>query len=102
MESGGCLSFWFLLLFILERVALMIPFEKVWSMDILNRLPGVVTFGVSFPFRKVGAMNGVFLVWQEEGSVEHVVDGPRGREVQLIHHWRYLFSNAKGAVTFGG
>src|SRR5258708_3536954 len=35
---------------------------------------------IRWRFRKIGAMDGVFLVWQEEGSVEHIVDGPRDGE----------------------
>ena len=78
----------------------MILFKKVWSVNVLDWFPGVVAFGVPFPFHKVlecsgppmmsvidqvfdfiffgalnqvrwrfreiGAMNGVFLVWEEE------------------------------------
>src|SRR5258708_36745869 len=53
MELGGCLLLWFLLLFILEGIALVILFEKVWSVNILGWFPGVVTFGVSLPLHKV-------------------------------------------------
>ena len=53
MELGGCLLPWLFLLFILEGVVLMILFEKVWSVNILNWFPGVVTFGVSLPLHKV-------------------------------------------------
>ena len=78
----------------------MILFEEVWSVNVLDWFPGVVTFGVPFPFhevlersrfpvtsvvdqmlhfiffstsdqvrwrfREIGAVNGIFLVWQEE------------------------------------
>ena len=47
-------------------------------------------------------MNGVFLIWQEEGGVEHIMDGPRGGEVQLIRHWGYFFSDMEGTMTFRG
>ena len=53
MELGGCLLPWLLLPFILEGIALMIPFEKVWSVNILSWFPGVVAFGVSLPLHKV-------------------------------------------------
>src|SRR5258708_34663120 len=96
-KSSGCLSLWSPSLFILKGVALMILFEKVWSVNILGWFPGVVAFGVSLPlhivlegsrppltlvvdqvfdlvffstldqirgrFRKIEAMDGVFLVW---------------------------------------
>src|SRR5258708_6981648 len=39
--------------FILEGVAVVIPFEEVWGMDVLGRFPGVVTFGVPFPLHEV-------------------------------------------------
>src|SRR5258708_38844713 len=52
-ESGACFSRWFRLLFILEGVVLVIFFEEVWGMNVLKGLPGVVTFGVSFPVLKV-------------------------------------------------
>ena len=32
---------------------LVILFKKVWGMDVLGRFPGVVAFGVPFPFHKV-------------------------------------------------
>jgi len=97
VKLGGYFSSWFSFLFILKRVALMIPFEKVWSVNVLDWFPGVIAFGVPFPlhivlersrfpmtsvvdqvfdfvffstldqirwrFRKIGAVNGVFLVW---------------------------------------
>ncbi len=31
----------------------MILFEKVWSMDVLDWFPGIVTFGVSLPLHEV-------------------------------------------------
>src|SRR5713226_8431542 len=51
--SGGYLSSWLRLPFIREGVALVILFKKVWGVNILNWFPGVVTFGVPFPFHKV-------------------------------------------------
>ncbi len=74
--------------------------------SVVDQVFDLVFFGtldqVRWRFREIGAMNGVFLVWQEEGSVEYIMDGPRGGEAQLIRHRGYLFGNAKGAVTFGG
>src|SRR5260221_13999205 len=52
-KSSGCLSLWSLPLFILKGVALMILFEKVWGVNILDWFPGIVTFRVPFPFHKV-------------------------------------------------
>src|SRR5260221_8243188 len=40
-------------LFILEGIALVVLFEKVWGMNVLGWFPGVVAFGVPFPFHKV-------------------------------------------------
>ncbi len=37
----------------LQRVTLVIPFEQVRCVNILDGLPGVVAFGVSFPFHEV-------------------------------------------------
>ena len=31
----------------------MVPFEKVWSVNVLGWFPGVVTFGIPFPLHKV-------------------------------------------------
>ncbi len=31
----------------------MVLFEEVWSMDVLDQLPGIVTFRVPFPLHKV-------------------------------------------------
>src|SRR5216684_1928720 len=97
VKLRGCLSLRFPSLFILKGVALVVLFEKVWSVNILGWFPGVVAFGVSLPlhivlersrfpmtsvvdqvfdfvffgildqirwrFQKIGAVNGVFLVW---------------------------------------
>jgi hypothetical protein len=32
---------------------MMIGLEEIWGMDLRNRFPSVVAFGVSFPFDKV-------------------------------------------------
>jgi len=32
---------------------LVILFEKVWSMDVLDWFPGIVTFGIPFPLHKI-------------------------------------------------
>jgi hypothetical protein len=32
---------------------LMIEFDEIWCMDLIGVLPGVVTFGVPFPFDEV-------------------------------------------------
>ncbi len=37
----------------LEGVALVILFEKVWSVNVLDAFPGVIAFGVAFPFHEV-------------------------------------------------
>ena len=37
----------------MERVALVIFFEKVWSVNVLGWLPGIVAFGIPFPLHKV-------------------------------------------------
>src|SRR5713226_6082155 len=53
MKSRGYFPCRFLLLFILEGIALVILLEKLWSVNILEGFPGVVAFGVSLPFHKV-------------------------------------------------
>jgi len=81
----------------LEGVALVILFEESWGMNVVSWFPGVIAFGIPFPFHKVlehsrlpmmsvvdqmfyfiflrpldkvrwgpgevGAVDGVFLVW---------------------------------------
>jgi len=37
----------------LEGIALMVFQDQVWSVNILDWFPGVVAFGVPFPFHKV-------------------------------------------------
>ena len=37
----------------LQRVALMILSEYLWGLDVFNRLPGVVAFGVPFPLDQI-------------------------------------------------
>jgi len=39
--------------FILERVLSVIGFNEVWGMDLVSWLPGVICFGVPFPFDEV-------------------------------------------------
>ena len=50
---GGCLFLCSPSLFILKGVALVILFEKFWSMDVLGWFPSAIAFGVPFPFHKV-------------------------------------------------
>src|SRR5216684_1743763 len=52
-ESRGYLSLCSLSLFILEGVSLVIPFEEVWSVNVLEWFPGVVAFRIPFPFHEV-------------------------------------------------
>src|SRR5229473_4572419 len=52
-ESGRCFSSHCALSFILEGIALVISFEKIWGMNVLDWFPGIVTLGVSFPLHKV-------------------------------------------------
>src|SRR5258707_15863149 len=52
-ESRGCFSSHCALSFILEGIALVISFEEVWGVNVLDWFPGVVTFGVPFPLHKV-------------------------------------------------
>ena len=37
----------------LEGIAPVVLQDQVWSVNILDRFPGVVAFGVPFPFHKV-------------------------------------------------
>src|SRR5258708_3573703 len=53
VKSRGCLFLRFPSLFILKGVALVVLFEKVWSVNILGWFPGVVAFGVPFPLHIV-------------------------------------------------
>ncbi len=46
----------------MQGIALVILFEKVWSMDVLDRLPGVVAFGVPFPLHKVLERSGLTMM----------------------------------------
>ena len=40
-------------LFIFERVLSVIGFNKVWGMDLVSWFPGVICFGIPFPFDEV-------------------------------------------------
>ncbi len=48
--------------------------------SVVDQVFDLIFFGtldqIRWGFREVGTMNGVFLVRQEKGSVEHIVDGP--------------------------
>jgi len=37
----------------LERISFVIKFDEVGRMDLIGVFPGIVTFGVSFPFDEV-------------------------------------------------
>ena len=39
--------------YLLERVILVIEFDQIWGMCLIGVFPGVVAFGVSFPFDQV-------------------------------------------------
>jgi len=39
--------------YLLERVAFVIKFDEVGRMGLIGVFPGIVAFGVSFPFDKV-------------------------------------------------
>ena len=47
-------------------------------------------------------MDLVFFVWHKEGSMEHVMDLPHFREVELVCDGRQDFDNCEGSFTFGG
>jgi hypothetical protein len=41
------------------------------------------------------------LIWGQESGVEDVMDGPGGRQCELIRHWGYHFDDFEWSMTFG-
>ena len=53
----------------------MVPFEEVWSVDVLDWLPGIVAFRIPFPLHKVLECSGLTMTSMVDQMLDLVFFG---------------------------